>query len=116
MFTPEIMDMIENLGMLWIEVPVKHVMGQTTFTTFTGRTMVLRTENYPTLIRWLRDTREVRGDDIYILFTPDHSLVVCGDWIVDNHLKVPAPYEKIKHMRRVKVNKVMCIMKEESEG
>ena len=85
----EIKEMIERLGMVWVEMPGIEVDGQFTARYEHGGTMKCKIKVRPTFIKWLRMTREARGDDVYMVFTGDHVMLACGDMIVDNRLGYP---------------------------
>ena len=113
MFLFEMKEMIEALGLVWIEMPKVIVDGYFTARYASGATQKCKVKCSPTFIRWLRDTREARGEDVYLVLTGDHVMLVKGEWIVDNCLRTPTPYELTKHRRRERVLGSFCILKDE---
>lgn len=109
----EIKEMIEELGLVWVEMPQLTVDGQYTARYTNGATAKCKVKRVPTFIRWLRETREVRGDDVYMIFTGNHVMLAQGDMVVDNCTRGPVPYEKANHRRRARIICALCILKDE---
>lgn len=108
----EIINILEAYGLVPVKIDVAHVDGQHPFRYTSGGSTTAKVRQWPTFIRWLRDTTELRGDDVYLVITSRHVLVARGDLIVDNMTKFPQPYEDVKHYRRAWVRSAYCIMQE----
>lgn len=112
MWEREIINVLEAYGLVPIKIDVEHRDGQHTFTYANGDKLTAKVKQRPTLIRWLRETREDRGEDVYLVITTSHALAVRGEWIVDNRTKEPKPYDLAKHYRRARVRSAYCILQE----
>ena len=108
----EIIRTLEVYGLVPVEIDVPWADGQHTFTYTNGNKLKAKVKRRPTLIRWLRASREDRGDDVYIVLTTSHIVVVKGDMLVDNITKEPVLYDTAKHHHRARVKSAYCIMQE----
>lgn len=70
-----------------------------------------RSTPFPTLAQWLRDSNDWRGNDVYLILTSDHYLLICGDRMVDSGSRVPREMSTMRKHKRARVNHVYCIMK-----
>ncbi len=109
----EMKRLIEDMGLIWIEMPQVIVDGQFTAHYASGANQKCKVKRLPMFITWLRMTREARGEDVYMVLTPDHVMLVKGEWLVDNCLRTPTPYELTKYRRRQRVIGSFCILKDE---
>ena len=113
MLLMEVKEIIDELGLVWIEMPQMTVNGQYTYQYNSGRKLTAKVKRLPTFIRWLRDTREARGEDVYMVLTGDHVMLVQGDMVVDNCTRGPIPWGLTKYRRRSRVIGSFCILKDE---
>jgi hypothetical protein len=65
-----------------------------------------------TLGAWLRETREERGDNVYLVATTSHFLLVSGDSMVDNQAGgTVRPQSKMKY-KKARIHDIYCIMRD----
>jgi len=98
----ELRAIAENMGFLFVSVRPNRVVG-------TGYRRNVKT--LPTLARWLKDSESWRNNDIYLIVTSSHFLMVSGNQIVDNQLRFPRNLDQVRHYRRAKIHDCYCIMK-----
>jgi len=66
---------------------------------------------FPTLAKWLRDSKDWREFDVYLVITNSHYLLICGEYIVDNQLHSPKHVDKARHYNRARVVDTFCVMR-----
>jgi len=100
----EMLHHIENeLGLLAVNVKTKRNPNFDVFNNYS--------HPFPTLTRWLKDSADWRGDDVYLILTSSHYLLICGNRIVDNGLRFPRALSTVRKYRRSRIHHVYCIMK-----
>ena len=119
MLLVEIKELMERFGLLVVDIPHLWVQGQATASHYMSNGSIFKEQfkckTHATFITWLRETREARGQDVYLVCTGSHVMLACGDWIVDNCLKIPRQYEEIKWKRRTHIIGAFCILKDDKE-
>lgn len=72
----------------------------------------IKAKRAPTFARWLKMTKHIRGDDVYMILTTSHVHLIRGNYFVDNNTNVPRTLDTHKRYRRSRVHSVYGLLTE----
>lgn len=109
MYCHEITDYLESNGFVPVEVTPAYEKKQKLNRYYGVRETVIRR---PTIFQWLNRTAETRGNDVYLIATASHVLLISGDEMRDTSTRgLPVSISRMKY-KKARIDRVWCILRD----